>query len=493
MRIADSFKNKFPKIKIDKDKAEIVAKKMVTAAKKASEISKKLKLDKIDNKTKISALVVVGVLIIAIAGRKSPKSNEWETLLPDSSVFDNEALGDVAISQSQDVHIKFFFEVYNLIKSKYWNVLTDEQLSNIVKLAIEKINGKPVTTNVTNTSQIEGVLSSILSGKSDNEKKEFMSKLVDVTLANLEPFGRSRLYTSQKQKELANVVKNVDPNTNHYDTLGVSKSASEEQIDTAYNEKLKELNTQLQTEEVTREKNKLSLAHEVLGDTGNKKVYDDLGVNPTIKNYYISPRIFYIHITKFSPTTVEELVRVMDKAEAQATNQLDTLIIDLRGNIGGAIDGLTYFLGPFIGKDQYAYQFYVRGEKEDYKTVTGWLPSLIRYKKVIVLIDEQVQSSGEVFAATLKKYNVGILVGVPTKGWGTVESVYKINNQMDPENEEYSVMLVHSLTLRDDGLTIEGKGVEPHVYITDPNWEQELNRYFNFPEITAAVRNLVNK
>jgi len=116
----------------------------------------------------------------------------------------------------------------------------------------------------------------------------------------------------------------------------------------------------------------------------------------------------------------------------------------------------------------------------------------VRYKKVIILIDGQVQSSGEVFASVLKKYNVGVLVGAPTKGWGTVEAVFKIGNQVDPENETYSALLVHSLTLREDNLPIEGKGVDPTISITDPNWQQELYKYYSNQEIVNAVANLVN-
>ncbi len=326
-------------------------------------------------------------------------------------------------------------------------------------------------------------------GRATMKKKSLLQKQLILYWPNLEPFGRSRLYTSQKQQALSNTVKNVDPNVDHYSALGVDKEATPEQVADAYISKIEELNQQEQTPEVEQEKVKVERAKEVLGDTGNKEVYDDSGANPTIDNRLISPRIAYIHITKFSPTTVEELDRVMQKYNSGA--ELDTLIIDLRGNIGGAIDGLPFFLGPFIGQEQYAYQFFKRGEKQDFITKTGWLPSLVRYKKVIVLIDEQVQSSGEVFASVLKKYNVGVLVGVPTKGWGTVEAVFKINNQVDPENETYSALMVHSLTLREDSLPIEGRGVEPLVNINDPNWQQELYSYFSNQELVNAVANLV--
>ncbi|MEK7203223.1 MAG: S41 family peptidase, partial [Patescibacteria group bacterium] len=218
-----------------------------------------------------------------------------------------------------------------------------------------------------------------------------------------------------------------------------------------------------------------------------KQKYDSFGIEPTILYRLIKPNILHLRITRFSPTTLDEFQKAteaVDKGEI-----LDTLILDLRNNIGGAIDAMPYFLGPFIGKDQYAYEYYRQGEREPYKTVVGWLPSLVRYKKVIILIDDKAQSSAELMAASLKKYNVGVTVGVPTKGWGTIERVFELENQISPA-EIYSMFLVHTITLRDDGEPIEGRGVEPLINVQDPSWTKELYKYFNSNEIVSVVKQL---
>lgn len=471
----------------------------------------KFKKLKITKKQGITFVLVVGVIILAIAGRESPFKNKDSNV--DELLSGKEAAGSASslnikgaleglgqpqgqvqgsleqTAQDDNIYTAFFFEVYTLIKNYYWNVISDEQLINLTKLALEKVTEETINENPVSKAELRELIIKKMKGKTEDEKEAFVTAVADVVLANLEPFGRSRLYTSKKQQDLSNTVKNVNPDLDHYETLGVEKDAPPEQIADAYQEKIAQLQEQEKTPEVEQKIAQVEAAKEVLGDQGNKQVYDQSGANPTIDNRLITPRIAYIHITKFSPTTVEELDRVMQKYDEG--QNLDTLIIDLRGNIGGAIDGLPYFLGPFIGQDQYAYQFFKRGEKQDFITKTGWLPSLVRYKRVVVLTDNQVQSSGEVFAAVLKKYNVGVLVGDTTKGWGTVEAVFKVNNQIDPENETYSALLVHSLTLRDDGTPIEGKGVVPHVSTDNPNWQQELNRYFNDQELVNAVSNIL--
>jgi len=92
-------------------------------------------------------------------------------------------------------------------------------------------------------------------------------------------------------------------------------------------------------------------------------------------------------------------------------------------------------------------------------------------------------------AAVLKRYNVGVLVGTTTKGWGTIEKVFPLTQQLS-EDEKFSLFLVHSLTLRDDNQPIEGKGVEPVINVKKPGWEKDLYSYFQYEELTQAVKDL---
>ncbi|MBI5466308.1 MAG: hypothetical protein HY974_03400, partial [Candidatus Kerfeldbacteria bacterium] len=99
------------------------------------------------------------------------------------------------------------------------------------------------------------------------------------------------------------------------------------------------------------------------------------------------------------------------------------------------------------------------------------------------------QSSAEVMAATLKKYNVGVLMGGTTRGWGTIENVFPFKTILDP-NETYSAFLVHSVTLREDGQPIEGRGVEPVIKLSEAKWPEQLLAYYNYPGLVEAVRQI---
>lgn len=389
----------------------------------------------------------------------------------------------------ENVYISFLSEVYDKIQENYWDNIADEQLSNLFQLGAEKLTGSPRVLKSNNKEGVKKMVVEIIKDLDEEKKKEFTVQLVDIVLANLKPLGHSRLYTQKLEEDLKNRVDNIRPDIDQYEALGVDKKAGQEELKLAYEEKVKELEPKKEeSPEAKQEYEQVQEAYKVLGDTEARETYDESGVEPTMDYGLVRPEIFWIHIKKFSPTTFDELKRVTERVDKGES--LDTLILDLRGNVGGAIDGLPYFLGPFIGVDQYAYQFYHQGEKTDFKTRVDWLPSLIRYKKVVILVDNGTQSSAEVMAATLKKYNVGVIVGTLTKGWGTVEKVFALDTQIDA-NEKYSMFLVHSLTLRDDGQPIQDQGVEPLINIESPGWEEQLMDYFNYPELVTVVKEIL--
>ncbi len=398
---------------------------------------------------------------------------------------------NVVHSEPTNKHIAFLLEVYDKINQNYWQKQEENNLITIYAKGVEKITEQPQNWNCREKQCLQKNLEKKLNEfKSEEKKKEFAQQLADIVLANLKPFGRSRLYVKKDELALQKRVKN-QTDKDYYQKLEVEKDTSPEKINQKAEEKITQLKPKAaESPEAQQELEKIQEAQQVLGDEKAKENYDTQGILPTIEYNLIQPEILHLHLTKFSPTTLEDLQRITEKFDQG--DKLDTLIFDLRDNVGGAIDGLPYFLGPFIGNNQYAFQYFHQGEAEDYKTKLGWMPSLVRYKKVVFLINENTQSSAEVFASVVKKYNVGVVVGTTTKGWGTVEKVFPLENQI-AENETYSMFLVHRLTLRADGQPIEGRGVDPQVDITKENWQDKLYAYIPYSDLISAVNKIWNE
>lgn len=354
----------------------------------------------------------------------------------------------------QNLNQAFVQEVYDKIKENYWDNLPETQLLELFRQAgLEKL-----TQNVT---------------------KDQAVTIVSKVLASLNPVGRSGLFTQKQEEQLKNTVENVNPEKDLYKDLGLAKGASEEAVKKAY-ENL--------PEEQKKDK-KIAYAKEVLTKQDSKQRYDQNRVEPAVFTKLATPQIVYLQFNKFTPTSLDEFQKALEAYKDNAN--LQGLILDLRGNVGGAIDATAYFLGFFLGKNQYAFDFYKKGEYIPFKTQTDKLAVTAKFKQTVILTDNQTQSAAEMMASSLKKYHVGVVVGTPTKGWGTVEKVFPLQAQID-DKEKYSVFLVHSITLRDDNLPIEGRGVEPDVNIKDANWPDQLYSYFRNPELTQAVKSVIS-
>ncbi len=418
------------------------------------------------------------MLLLASAGFGAYSYFKKEPIVPQSEKI-----------PEKSVEVKFLLEVYGKIQTEYWDKITDEQLSNLYLLAAQKLQNRQFTIINKNSAGVEQLYSEATLGLDEAQKKEFTVNLATVVLANLQPFGRSGLFTSKQEEQLKNTVSNINPEQNLYSDLGLQKGAAPQDVKIAYEKKSQELKKQ-SSPESKQQLEKIEYANRVLGDENSKQTYDTTGAEPTVFTQQYGSNILHMYIKRFSPTTLDEFVKLSDKADK--TQSLNTLVLDMRGNIGGAIDISPYLLGPFIGFNQYAFELWHQATSTPVKTMSGWLPSLVRYKKVVILIDGGSQSTAELMAGVLKKYNVGVVMGAQSKGWGTIERVFELENQINPQKEKYSMFLVHTLTLRDDNQPIEGRGIEPHILMADKNWKKELLLRFNDQTLTQTLERIWN-
>jgi len=390
----------------------------------------------------------------------------------------------------------FLLEVYNKIKINYWEKIEDKDLLNLYGLGMQKL-GKTIEPTIKDLPALKSKLEYIYEQiQSDDDKIKFSTDLANMVLYNLKPIGRSSLYTEAKEKELQNNVSNIDKSINLYEEVGISTSTPPEKISEITNEKITELKKVLADKTKTEgEKSDaqqrlvlMERAKETLTSKEARQIYDESGSETTVNTEILNKNILYIKIKRMSLSTPSEFSNLANKYNDN--KNLKFLILDLRGNMGGSIDMLPELLGFFIGNNQYAYEFYHQGNFEPYKTKMEKLPIMNSFKKVVILQDEKDQSSAELMSSVLKKYNFGILIGVPTVGWGTVERVFDIENQIS-DKEIYKMFLVHRITLREDGQPIQDRGVDPLINTKDLNWTGNLYEYVNDNDLVRMTKSLI--
>lgn len=155
----------------------------------------------------------------------------------------------------------------------------------------------------------------------------------------------------------------------------------------------------------------------------------------------------YLSVSIFGQKTYSQFKDALIKLEKQ---DMDSLIIDLRGNTGGYLSTVTNMLEEFIDKGNVIYQIQSSSGVKQYKTVKA---SEKKYK-IVVLIDGGSASASEIMSAAMKEVYGATLVGQTTYGKGTVQTTKNLSN---------GSMIKYTIEkwLTPSGKNIDKEGIKP--------------------------------
>lgn len=147
---------------------------------------------------------------------------------------------------------------------------------------------------------------------------------------------------------------------------------------------------------------------------------------PTVKFGMIeNTDIGYMRLIQFTPETAN---RVQDALDDFAKHNYNALIVDLRDNPGGIINGATDVADKFIDKgvivttkSRLAFENETFHAAKSKTTVKKDIP-------IIVLINRGSASASEILSGALKDYHLAYLVGERTYGKGSVQHVIPLSN-----------------------------------------------------------------
>ncbi|MGB6524026.1 MAG: S41 family peptidase [Candidatus Acidiferrales bacterium] len=149
---------------------------------------------------------------------------------------------------------------------------------------------------------------------------------------------------------------------------------------------------------------------------------------------------------------------VMGKADKHGS-----LVIDLRGNPGGAIDSLTYLTGCFFDHDVTIGT--PIGRKHD-KAVVAKPHGKTFTGKVFVLVDSDSASASELFARTMQLNHRATVVGDLSAGAVMESKIYPMQIGVTGGNDLlvfYDASITHDDLIMTDGKSLEKVGVTPDV------------------------------
>jgi carboxyl-terminal processing protease len=184
-------------------------------------------------------------------------------------------------------------------------------------------------------------------------------------------------------------------------------------------------------------------------------VHDPMLLHPKLAAGH---RIGYVRISQFTQPTVRDLSQALDSLEKQ---DMTALVLDLRNNPGGLLDGAVGVCGEFLPEGTLVVTTEGRIASDNpppYRTPKRPGKSPRRYP-MAVLINHGSASAAEIVAGALQDLKRALVVGTTSFGKGSVQTIM-------PLNTGAAMRLTTAKYYTPSHRTIHEHGVEPNIVST---------------------------
>lgn len=157
-------------------------------------------------------------------------------------------------------------------------------------------------------------------------------------------------------------------------------------------------------------------------------------------------------------SATRDLAALLVQLKAQ---KMDGLLVDLRNNGGGSLREAVTLTGLFVGKVPVVQ---TRGAKGDV-TVGRNVDTGVAWDGPLgVLINRASASASEIFAAAIQDYGRGLIIGEPSFGKGTVQTVANLDQlARNPKPTYGELKMTIAQFFRVNGGTTQLRGVTPDI------------------------------
>jgi len=175
----------------------------------------------------------------------------------------------------------------------------------------------------------------------------------------------------------------------------------------------------------------------------------------SVKNRMLEPGYGYVRITNFQSRTTTDLLKAISDLQKEA--RLKGMILDLRNNPGGVLNGAVGVSDAFIDDGLIVY---IEGRIDDsshrYLATPG---DSLNGVPLVVLINGGSASASEIVAGALQDHRRGIILGTKSFGKGSVQTIQELRNGS-------AVKLTTARYFTPHGRSIQATGIEPDIKLS---------------------------
>jgi carboxyl-terminal processing protease len=170
--------------------------------------------------------------------------------------------------------------------------------------------------------------------------------------------------------------------------------------------------------------------------------------------WHMEDDVGYVRVTTFNEQTTSGLKDAITEIRGDAGDDLKGIVVDLRNNPGGLLDQAIAVSDVFLDKGEIVS---TRGRRqESAQRFNAHSGDMLGGLPMVVLINGGSASASEIVAGALQDHRRAILLGTPTFGKGSVQTIIPLGNQG-------AMRLTTARYYTPSGRSIQATGIEPDI------------------------------
>ena len=193
----------------------------------------------------------------------------------------------------------------------------------------------------------------------------------------------------------------------------------------------------------------------------------------SVRSKVIEPGYAWLRVSQFQDRTVDDFAKKLEEIYKQEPN-LKGLVLDLRNDPGGLLEGAVAVSAAFLPKDVEVVSTngQIADSKGSFKASPDYylrrggsdplrkLPAALKNVPMIVLVNEGSASASEIVAGALQDHKRALVMGAQTFGKGSVQTV----RQLSPDT---ALKITTARYYTPNGRSIQAKGIVPDVLLDE--------------------------
>lgn len=174
----------------------------------------------------------------------------------------------------------------------------------------------------------------------------------------------------------------------------------------------------------------------------------------SVKSRMLEDGFAYVRISQFQSKTAENMVDAIEALNKEAGGPLKGMVLDLRNNPGGVLNGAVAVSDAFLKKGLIVY---TEGRVSDSKLRFNATPDdILNSAPLVVLVNQGSASASEIVSGALQDHHRAIVVGTQTFGKGSVQTILPLSNGT-------AVKLTTARYYTPSGRSIQAEGIKPDI------------------------------